>query len=743
MSNLQQRLPEPTSGEICQVLGDILVNGADIHRCLAAQALGKIASPEGVQPLVTTLLDEDEDVRTDAAEALLRLADPRAGDQLLENLIGDPCSEVKLAAIGALAKLKDERAIPWLRRMLRGRDEEIVWDEEEFYATGWDDWVEIQARSVAALAEMNVQVAVPDIVAAIRDDDAPDFSEYAFRALAQLGRAGIDALAAFLEDEPVRLRRRAAAALGASSVPEAAGALAQALADLAPEVRLAALRARAGTCADDSCLTVLFDDPNPNVRAEAVRLVGARFPEQLRPLLDDRSECVRAATLQSLTGVAGRFVDDDVIVRMRTLLADRSTEVSASAARALSATAPHAAMDDLTVLLTDRNRPVEVRLGALKGLAEIGNEAAASALAGVIDDEMRPLRLEAMTALARLAARDANWPNIAGETLLAVLREAHKPDPGGHEPEQHAVDPAIEQQSCGAAEPEPEEVPKQTPTSTLAAILDDTPEVAATLSLPEKGQELSQADMERLAIAKRVKGKRRVVSASEIDVPADVRRFAARVLGDLDHPDVARELALALTTKDAEMRKAAADSLARIGARVSPLHSDVANALKTAAETVSLDTKLLLIRALGACNSADVSGVLLDLLGDGDSFVRTEAVRALSCLGQAGEQIEPLLADADPSVRLCAAEAVAKSAGSRSLMPLVDFAFSFEGRHGLEAARLLKEVDAVGASALFVDALRNPERTRTWPVAIAALAELNHSGTSKHTEAAGNGPHEQ
>ncbi len=74
---------------VCQTLGGILSDGIDIHRCQSAKALGRIGAPVAVQPLIKALLDEDEDVRTDAAEALCELAHPQAGEQLLENLLGD------------------------------------------------------------------------------------------------------------------------------------------------------------------------------------------------------------------------------------------------------------------------------------------------------------------------------------------------------------------------------------------------------------------------------------------------------------------------------------------------------------------------------------------------------------------------------------------------------------------------------------------------------------------------------
>ena len=165
---------QPPSDDVCQVLSGILGDGSDVHRCLAARALGRIGAPAAVQPLIAALLDEDEDVRTDAAEALSVLIDPRAGQQLLENLLGDPCAEVKLAAIETLAKLGDRRVTPWLRRMVKGRDEEINWDEQEFFASGWNDWVDVQAKAISALATLNAEEAVPDIVAAMDEGRIAD-----------------------------------------------------------------------------------------------------------------------------------------------------------------------------------------------------------------------------------------------------------------------------------------------------------------------------------------------------------------------------------------------------------------------------------------------------------------------------------------------------------------------------------------------------------------------------------------
>ncbi len=713
--------------DVCQVLSGILSEGVDVHRCLAAQALGRIGAPTAVQPLIEALLDEDEDVRTDVAEALSELADPRASEQLLKNLLGDPCTEVKLAAIETLANLKDRQVIPWLRRMVKGRDEEIVWDEEEFFSSGWDDWVDLQIKSVDALAVLNAGEAVPDIVAAMHDEDAQDMTEAAFNALARMGSTGIEALVGFLDEDSTRLRRRAAAAVAGSDAPEAAEPLTHALADPAAEVRLAAMRTLANRIPSDTRLATLLDDSNDAIRAEAVHLFGGYHPDRLRGLLDDASTTVQAAALTVFAETKDLSADKFLLKALRKKLIDETAVVAASAARALATVAPQAAVDDLIPLLGDTGRPVETRLGMLQGLATAGGERAVAALIGVIDDEERAIRLETMSALARLSGADAVWPNAAGGALLSALRGVYEPEVGD---DTVATSEALPEKNR-VAEPVPADEDEEDtgvfPTSTLGAILDDVPEARETLGLSEKGLELTPGDMERLALAKQIKSKKRVPLMPKVVVHEDIRRFAARMLGDLNQADVVQELAVALTEDDDEVRLAAADSLARIGAHLKPYPRAVAEALMAAAETSGREVHLMTIRALANCEGEDVTDMLRARLDDDDPFVRSEAVRSLSKSGAVGPEVEPLLDDPDASVRLSAAEAIAAAGGGRVVDLLVEFAFSFEGYHGRQAARLLRNLDAAKASALFIDVLRDAERKRTWSVAIEALEELNRS----------------
>jgi len=712
-------------GRSLAVLGGVLANGIDVHRCLAARALGRIGHAAAVGPLVEALLDEDEDVRTDAAEALAAIDAEGAEKQLLENLLGDPCSEVKLAAMSALARRGNADVVPWLRRLLKGRDEAVAWDEDEFHTSGWDDWLDIQRKAIEALADLGVDAAVPDIVDSVAGEDVQDVSEIAFPALARLGDAGIAALDDFLAAEDVRHRRRAAAALAGIDADAAAGPLDRAFQDPAPEVRLAAAQVLAQRNATDSRLAGLFDDGDSDLRAAAVRFAGRHHPKRLPDLLEDPSVEVAAAVLEVLA-VPPAITDAPSLAEpLRAILAGSSARLAALAGPVLAVVAGSAARDDLIVQLTSADRPLEVRLGALRGLFRIADAAAVTALTAAVGDEARFIRIEAMTALASLAKVDGDWPNAAADALLAALQGGLIPPPVEEViREDTAADGPCEGDETRADETMPDKV---FPTSTLASILEDDTALADRAGLPAPGVELTQGDMERLALARRIKGKKNVPLVPRVVVFDDVRRFAARVLGDLDRSQVIDALAVALGDDDSEVRLAAAESLARIGARGVRLADAVGQALVAVAADENRNLRLMVVRALGASDADITADTLQRGLADADSFVRSEAVRSLARRGLTGASTVALLDDDDPETRLTAARSLAQAADDDAIGRLVDFAFSHEGYHGREAGKLMRRIDAAEASSRLLAVLDDPDRARVWSVAIETLEELHRA----------------
>lgn len=725
---------------VCAALSRVLAEGGELHRCHAARALGRIGRKEALEALVAALLDEDADVRTDAASALAQLADPRAAKPLLENLIGDPTADVKLAAIEALTAMRHREVVPWLRRLVNGRDQEIAWDESEYYETGWDDWADVQISAVKALADLGAGEAVPDIVEAIASEHGQDLTEVSFKALARLGEAGVGALIAYLDDSDLRLRRRAAAILAGVDGATARDGVARALADPSGQVRLAVARSLSARNPADERLDCLFDDAEPEIRADVVRLCGRQHPSRLEPLLDDVDVFVREAVLDVLSGMPATPLTDAGADRVRTILGEPEPRTAAAAARALTIVAPADSADDLCHLIADTKRPAAVRLGVLKGLAAIADERATRALAGVLDDDHRPLRLEAMASLAAIAAGDGQGASLASEILLAALRgelvaaPAPMPDHDSDSSTAHEIPAraaeANSQGHAGSDDAAAEEEPAF-PTSTLQAIVGDSGPVSDAETIHDDGTELSAEDMERLALAVR-QPRKKVVSLDSVIAPhQDVRRFAARVLGDVARPDVAEELAAAISDADREVGLAAVDSLGRIVGRLQDIPETVVDALLAPPSGNDRDMRLAIVRALEQLPPEAIVDVLNSYLSDDDGFVRAEAVRTLAQCAPVGPEISVLLDDPEPGVRLAAAEAVAANGGAGAVDLLVAFAFAFGGLHRREAGGLLRSMDAGSANNQFLATLEDPAQRATWQVAIEALEELNKPAPNK------------
>jgi HEAT repeat protein len=588
-----------TSHVVCAALREQLRHGIDTHRCLAAQALGQIGSTDSIQALIAALLDEDEDVRSDAAAALTQRAPVEAGTQLMENLIGDPVREVKLHAIDALARMRHPDLAPWLRRIARQRCADINWSGPETQG-GWDDWADVQIKAIETLAALDCEEAVPDILAAIKDEFGQDLTGAGFAALARLGAPGTEALSGFVDHENSRWRRRAAVLLG----------------ETAPDA---------------------VDQSDDQVASD--------------PGTEDR----------------------------------------------------HTALKEL--------------------VRDQGGEAVAS-LREMVADPERQVRLMALAMLGELATQ-ADWPNAAAEALLLALAGALVA------PSEVRAEVQADVQTVDAAGPSdnadaPQDVGGSVPTSTLDAIVHASIHQPAPVET-DRTPDLPRETLELLRLAERAPRKRRV--AADQDYPAyfDVPRCAARILGDVPHIDVARALTDKLADDDAEMRRAAADSLARLAAQMGTLPEETTVALETRlcdAET-DRDVRLLAVRALGCARTEAALPQLIATLDDPDNSLRAEAVRAIAGRHRTQDGIVRLMEDSDASVRLAAAEALAASPDRDNVGRLVDFAFAHGGFHRQDATRLLRGIDPVSASEGFLAVLRDNGRRLDWSVAIEALGAVN------------------
>jgi len=752
MVNTDKENADGSPEQVKAVLQNLASDGIDIHRAVAIKVLSSIDGAGSVPVLIKALLDEDEDVRADASEALARIGDKRAAKPLYENLQGDPAGQVKLNAIDGLAIMGYREAIPLLRRLLKGRDEDVVWDEDEFYASEWDDWTDVQLHALKALGALGAVEAVPDILDVLDELEAQDLMETGFKVLASLGKDGIEALGGFLDRSDPRSRRLAAVVLGGLSSPHAGAAIDKALNHEDADVRYACGRAMVRRDPKEERLKILLADPNPAIRA-AIAQECLQYHGPLAPvLLKDPGAAVRRSVYLVLAGTPDLV---DAKAALEAIDADRKEgdEKTASAAvRAAMAIAPDEYRALLVEEMGDSNQPLEVRLAILQALELDADEPILDVLARNLEVDERQLRLKSMTALARIAARE-EWPNRAGDVLLSALRgELIPPPEGAGTQDQDVVEAAFEDvpgieseaeaESESGIEAEAEDQPgaeesgveaagageAEVPQSTLAAILSDDPVIADVLKKKTDTVGLSPKDMEFLQLAtdRRKKNKRRRLSPDPVVAPyQDVRRFSARLLGDVRNEEVMLALGAALSDPDKEVVRIAADSLTHFDGKAVGRADEVAGNIIEALAKTDPETRIFLIRALGKIGGEEVVDNLMTLTRDLDSYLVAEAVNALDALGVRDPDLAVLLDDNAPRVRLAVAKMLAGLGDDADVEKLAEFAVAHDGFHRREAGRLLRQVNREKANSCLLAILADESRKVEWQAAIEALEEIN------------------
>lgn len=618
-------VPEPSPAIL-----PFLASDNDVLRCAALRALVASAGPSGAdwlrERLIEALLDPDPDLRSDAMEALVAVAQPDDADTLRRSLEGDPVREVKLAAIAALARLKDSASVDLLRALALSRCEgRIAWEDED---SDWEDWLDIQIAAIRALGEIGVEPAIDDMLTAREDALAQSLDIPVFEAFAALGDRGAAYLLAIVETEGGLAAKRAAEALcrcapdrlwpyrdvllGAEDArlralglpllsPEGAELRALVTADPAPEIRAAALDRCAG--AQPGLAREALCDPAPEVQARALEHLEPPPDKEARDtLVANLRAWMEAAPLPLMSAAAGhlpRF--DPAAGEALSALASNSTrplQARVTAARALSACAPPVPIAMLVDLL--RSPAHQVRMAGLVGLRAraIGGEKAASAflaaaIRGTLLDEDDRLRNAGPDDAAMVATPDVAAPKGEGATARRIRISS--------DGEIVEDDPA-----AGVEGPESN--------STLATIF-QTSDDARTPSLAE--------DMPEEAPAKR--RKRRAIEGPD-EIADALALDAIRIADGLADPDLRGALQDALSDVDPARRaaawQAACDGCVR--------GVDWPQAREAAEAALRDDIPPIRLSAFKVLHSTDPDPArCAQAMADPDALVRAEAVACL------------------------------------------------------------------------------------------------------------------
>jgi HEAT repeat protein len=286
-----------------------------------ARVLGWLEGP-AVERALTRMLGRD-DARADAVQALVA-AGPRVVDVLLDQL-GAEDLETRRAAVIALARIRDPRAVPALIDALR--DAELlplvasalggIADPRAF-----EPLVELLRHDAAAVRQAAVAALVavrhPESerrVLALLDDPDPRCREAAAKLVPRLApRPGVEALRRGCVDAVEAVRRAAVTALAALDDPRALPIVLDTFRDGAPPVRAAAARALAAVRSTSPRVALALleglGDPDAWVRYFAARALGHRrtagaVAALARLTREDPAPHVSIAAAEALAAIGG------------------------------------------------------------------------------------------------------------------------------------------------------------------------------------------------------------------------------------------------------------------------------------------------------------------------------------------------------------------------------------------------------------------------------------------------------
>lgn len=753
--------------EAAAALARIVTSGNDLEQCLAAQALGRIGDASAADALIAALRDPDEDVRVDAATAIIALSIEDAVPTIIENIAQDPCVDAKIAYARAIAHFRAEAAVPVLRLLVGGMaEDEIAWDDEDIAQSESDDWLEVQLAAVEALGQLGTSEAADDIRAAMEDEFGQDLLRPGLVALAQMGDAGLEIVLDYLRSGTARARKIAVDALRQCAPDRLSGLLDELLADADASVRLIAL---AALPAGDPRLVDCLDDADETVRSEAAARLVRLQPARLRTFLDDESEAVRVAALGAFAGLSEPPAVDDVTDLLLDWLDKGTPRLACASAELLPMIDAGASVEPLRRAALRRGAAGEIRRAAVSGLAKVSPGTAVETLVEVARDPVRPIRLEAIGGIARIAADGEDEDRRkAGDVLLAALSgslvappdeaETDKTDAAAEEDEdrpaeRHGRHAAKEDRADQVnriridregniieARPEPETV-ENAPETADEPALEDTAELenafpTSTLDSLQDGFasptdeaasgeiKLTSEDLSFLELAQGRQGKRVLSPEQRVPAHTDVRVLAARVLADLKRADVVDSLVSVLEESNDELRFAAGVSLADLLETPEILSEEAGSTLARHLADRSPTLRLWLTRAASAARSPGLVEALRARVDDEESTVRAEAILGLSRLDP-DFQIEPYLQDHDMTVRQCAGKALMERHGAGARDALIELAFGHGGTDRLVAARYLRDTDRHAANAEVIARLQSSESAVDRRIAIEVLGELN------------------
>lgn len=358
-------------------------------RRAAIVALGRIGDRRAVEPLIELLDARDRDLWISVASALARLGDPRAFEPLLP-LLGDNSVSVRQAVVGALNSIGHPKMGARICEMLS--HPEPLLRESAVKIAGYFGYPECADAVIARCADPDESVRAAAI------EHLPYFDDP--RALHTFASA--------LASDTPRVRAAAAKALASVSDADGVQLLRGATGDSDSWVRYFAassLGRQRDREALENLKVLAAGDSAPHVRIAAIEAIGSIGGDDaldiLRPLIAEDGDIGLAAIR-----ACGCLRPECAVATLRDVLRSRDATRRAAAVQAIANCGGADAIEQLQWTASSDEDGDVVR-AALNGLGTIGNQngagspAAVRALVAMLSDPAR--RSVAMEVVARLS----------------------------------------------------------------------------------------------------------------------------------------------------------------------------------------------------------------------------------------------------------------------------------------------------------------------------------------------------
>ncbi len=364
-----------TKKAIKEMTDVLLDTGKPIEtRILITNALAKTHSREAVEPLISLLESDNNDLQIAVHVALVEITKQSNGraksfwqewwdrnkvktrEQWLEDIV-DKLEEGFKNLKAENKQLKDEIVEKTIKNLKTWKDKD---DIKPLIDSIESEYQAVRIFAAGELANYKDPEVVKIFVDLITDDD----TEIRVLAVNVLGKIGgvteLKILISALQDKETRVRESAARALGKQGKKEAVFDLLSSLSDPASSVVCAAAEAIGELRADEAVepLISLFSSKNSKIKEAAIVAIGklqdSRAIDPLITLLKDEEERVRWYAADSL----GKVGTKKAVPHLINLLTDESARVRESTATALGQIGEESAVGPLIKLLKDRDERV-------------------------------------------------------------------------------------------------------------------------------------------------------------------------------------------------------------------------------------------------------------------------------------------------------------------------------------------------------------------------------------------------